>query len=240
MENNFEDNVDTSEFVSVSRIGGGDLTQSPDFKPINVFDRYIIIDNFYQNPEMIRNFAISGEKEPESGGNYSGVMTNDAFITQEHLDAIKIVVGQDVFPSTQLTGKFRFTKEYDTWKQDIHFDPGDNNSCWAGVVYLTPNVDIDGTHFWKHKRTGLESIPLTLEGIQQFGWEGVDDLKVFLDTEGIDRSLWDRTLTIPYKYNRLVLFRPWLFHSPGNPFGNTLENCRLIQTFFFSTLDKPL
>ena len=235
-----QDTVDTSEFTSVAHIGQPNPTEQPNFKPINIFDRFIVVDNFYQNPEMIRNFAISAEKEPESGGNYSGVMTNDAFITQEHLDALNLLVGQQTFPSTQLTGKFRFTKESDTWKQDIHFDPGENNSSWAGVVYLTPDVQTDGTHFWKHKRTGLEAIPLTLEGIQEHGWNGVDDLKVFLETEGNDHSLWEKTLTIPYKYNRLVLFRPWLFHSPGKSFGDTFENCRLIQTFFLSTLEKPL
>ena len=39
-------------------------------------------------------------------------------------------------------------------------------------------------------------------------------------------------LAIPYKYNRLVLFRPWMFHSPGVNFGDTLESCRKVQTLF--------
>src|SRR5690606_11166195 len=34
-------------------------------------------------------------------------------------------------------------------------------------------------------------------------------------------------------YNRLVLFRPWYWHSHGENFGTTLEDTRLVQLFFF-------
>lgn len=207
----------------------------------SIFDRMIIVDNFYKNPDMIRQFALSQETTETSDGNYAGVMTHNNFLTQEHIDTFSQLFGHGVFPSTLFTGKFRFTKEGEIGTQDIHFDPGDNNSCWAGVVYLTPNVEnTEGTIFWKHKRTGLEAIPRTLDGIQEYGWNGVDDLKTFLDTDGVDHSLWEKTFTVPYKYNRMVMFRPWMFHSPGPAFGDTLENSRLIQTFFWSPLDKAI
>lgn len=202
---------------------------------LSIFERMYIVDDFYKNPDMIRNYALSLQKNETSQGNYAGVMTKDVFLTQDHLDIISQLVGQQVKPSTSFTGKFRFTKENDTYKQEIHFDPGDNNCAWAGIVYLTPNIEnTDGTIFWKHKRTGLESIPRTLKGIQQYGWNDEKDLKIFLDTDGTDHDCWNKTLTVPYKYNRLVLFRPWMFHSPGNAFGDTFENSRLIQTFFWS------
>lgn len=206
-------------------------------EPINIFDRMYVVDNFYTEPDKVRDYALSMTKNDGNDGNYAGIMTKDSFLTQEHLDIIGKLVGSLVIPSTIFTGKFRFTKQDDPFKQEIHFDPGDNNCAWAGVVYLTPNVEnTDGTIFWKHKRTGLESIPRNLEGINQYGWKDVNDLKVFLDTEGMNYSYWDRTMAIPYKYNRLVLFRPWLFHSPGKAFGDTIENSRLVQTFFWSEL----
>lgn len=205
--------------------------------PLNKFNRVLIVDDFYTDPESIRNYVLNAEKNDATDGNYAGIMTKDSFLTQEHLDTFGELVGEKLIPSTIFTGKFRFSKESDTYKQDIHFDPGENNCSWAGVVYLTPNVEgVEGTNFWKHNRTGLESIPTTLEGIQKYGWNGVDDLKVFLETDGVDHSLWTKILTVPYKYNRLVLFRPWMFHSPGPLFGDTLENCRLIQTFFWTSL----
>lgn len=200
----------------------------------NLFDRYFIVDNFYSDPYFVRNLALSREKEESSGGNYAGVMTLDRFFTPEHSEVFSYIVGHPVQPSTQFTGKFRFSKEDDTYTQDIHFDPGDNNCAWAGVCYLTPDVEADGTHFWKHLRTGLEEIPRSLDGLREHGWNDTDDLKVFLETEGVDHSLWKKTMTIPYRFNRLVLFRPWMFHSPAPAFGHDLESARLIQTFFLS------
>ena len=204
-------------------------------EPISLFERMYIVDDFYTDPDMVRNRALEMNKNDDNDGNYAGIMTKDNFLTQEHIDNISRLVGHYVQPSTSFTGKFRFTKQDDPFKQEIHFDPGDNNCAWAGVVYLTPNIEnTDGTIFWKHKRTGLESIPRTLEGINQHGWKDEKDLKVFLDTEGMDHSYWDKTMNVPYKYNRLVLFRPWMFHSPGPAFGNTIETSRLVQTFFWS------
>lgn len=199
--------------------------------PLSLFNAYYIVDNFYTDPDAIRNYALNESKEETSGGNYAGVMTHSIFLTQEHLDTFSHLVGHKVKASTGFTGKFRFTKHDEVGKQDIHFDPGDDNCAWAGVVYLTPNVPdlTEGTIFWRHKRTGLDAIPRTKEGIKSFG-----DLKKFLDEEGTDHSLWDKIMSIPYKYNRLVLFRPWMFHSPGPGFGDSLYNSRLIQTFFLS------
>jgi hypothetical protein len=205
-------------------------------EPINISNRLIIIDDFYTDPDAVRNFAISLPSEENSAGNYAGIMTNECFLTQEHLEALSFAVGHKVKPSTQFTGKFRFTCKGDTYKQDIHFDPGDNDCAWASVWYGSKDYpdNCDGTIFWKHNRTGLDAIPRTLEGIREHGWNDTDDLKTFLDTDGVDHSLWTKTFTLPYKYNRLVLFRPWLFHSPADAFGTDKYSARLIQTFFLS------
>jgi hypothetical protein len=203
-------------------------------EPISIFDRFIIIDNFYTDPDAVRNHALSLPKEDVTGGNYSGIMSLDHFLTPEHLSAFAKVFGHEVSPSTQLAGKFRFSQIGNAATQNIHFDPG-LNQVWAGVWYGSKeHPEVDGTAFWKHKRTGLESIPPTQEGIEQYGWNGVDDLKLFLETDGVDYSKWDKTFSVPYKYNRCVFFRPLLFHSPGPEFGTDLESARLVQTFFFS------
>lgn len=202
-------------------------------EPINIFDRTIIIDNFYSDPDMVRNYALINETEEKSQGNYGGIMTNERFVTEEHITAFSQLAGHKVKQGTGLNGKFRFTQEDDTYKQLIHFDVGEN-LAWAGVVYLTPTDHDEGTIFYKHKRTGLIDIPRTQEGIEKHGWDNPDDLKVFLDTDGMDESVWEREMVVPYRYNRLIMFRPWLFHAPGQAFGNTLETARLVQTFFFS------
>jgi len=48
-----------------------------------------------------------------------------------------------------------------------------------------------------------------------------------------DLSKWDLVSTLPMKFNRCVLFRPWLWHRSGTDFGTSVENGRLIQLLFF-------
>ena len=195
-------------------------------------NQYIIVDDFYDDPETITAFVNDTPTEKTSSGNYSGIMTEISLYTDTHAEIFKTLTGgMDLVPSTELNGKFRFTTINDVSKQDIHFDPAANN-VWSCVVFLgkepegctQEDLNSYGTHFWRHNRTGLSSIPLTQEGIEKYEWKGVPDLKVFLETEGNEHSLWTKTFTVPYKYNRLVMFKPWLFHSPGKSFGTEKSN----------------
>ena len=49
----------------------------------------------------------------------------------------------------------------------------------------------------------------------------------------MDESKWIETDNVGFKYNRLVMFNPFLWHSNGDWFGDTYDNCRLVQLFFF-------
>ncbi|MEZ5489758.1 MAG: DUF6445 family protein [Gammaproteobacteria bacterium] len=197
-------------------------------------DRYIIVDDFYGNPDELVRVALAGLKEENSPtGGYAGVMTTEYFLGPESRDVFqKLTLEPSVNSSTNANGRLRFTRENDTYKFHIHYDV-DMQTKWAGVVYLSKDhPETEGTCFWRHKRTGLEVAPNTVEGFAKYGWKDFKDLRAFLETEGLDESLWEKTLSIPYKYNRLVLFRPWLLHSPGPAFGDTLETSRIVQTIF--------
>ena len=194
----------------------------------------MIVDDFYSNPDELVRVALKSLKPEDSpSGNYAGVMTTDYFLGAESREIFqKLTLEPTVNSSTNANGRLRFTKENDTFKFHIHYDV-DVETKWAGVVYLSKNhPKTDGTNFWRHLRTGLEVAPNTPEGFAKYGWKNFNDLKAFLEKEGLDESLWEKTLSIPYKYNRLVLFRPWLLHSPGPAFGDTLESSRIVQTLF--------
>jgi hypothetical protein len=53
----------------------------------------------------------------------------------------------------------------------------------------------------------------------------------------LDRSKWTRYFLSPMKYNRLVIFNARLWHSHNYNFGNSLENGRLVQLFFFNPIE---
>jgi len=197
-------------------------------------DRFIIVDDFYNHPDKLVEVALSRFKEEDSPtGGYAGAMTTESYLSDEHRKIFQQFTGEpSINSSTNANGRIRFTRENDPYQFHIHYDV-EQGTKWGGVVYLSKDhPKTDGTCFWRHLRTGLEVAPNTLEGFAKYGWKDFHDLKAFLETEGIDESLWEKTLTIPYKYNRLVLFRPWLLHSPGPAFGDTIENSRKVQTLF--------
>lgn len=199
-----------------------------------MINRYIIVDDFYNNPDELVRVAMDSFSEDDSpSGNYAGVMTKASFLGEQHKEIFKkLTLEPSIDSSTNTNGRLRFTQANDTFKFHIHYDV-DVGTKWAGVVYLSKDhPSTDGTCFWKHKRTGLEIAPNTIEGFAKYGWTNFHDLKAFLEVEGLDESLWEKTLIVPYKYNRLVLFRPWLLHSPGPSFGDTLESSRIVQTIF--------
>jgi hypothetical protein len=199
-----------------------------------MLNRYIIIDDFYNDPdELVRVALNSVSAEDSPTGNFAGLMTTQAYLGEQQRDIFqKLTLEPSINSSTNANGRIRFTKENDTFNFHIHYDV-DMQTKWAGVVYLSKDhPKTDGTCFWRHLRTGLEMAPNTVEGFAKYGWRDFNDLKKFLETEGLDESLWEKTFSIPYKYNRLVLFRPWLLHSPGPSFGDSLETSRKVQTIF--------
>ena len=197
-----------------------------------MLNRYFVIDDFYNDPDRLVEAALDAQRDGASRGNYAGVMTKEAFLSADQRDFFEKLLQQaPINASTELNGKIRFSKLGDPYTQHIHFDAG--NTHWSGVVYLSKeHPKVDGTAFWKHLRTGLEEIPRTLEGAHAAGFTTPEKVQRFLQVDGVDESLWEKTLSIPYKYNRLVLFRPWMFHSPGPQFGESLESSRKVQTLF--------
>lgn len=198
-----------------------------------MLNRYYIIDDFYNNADQLVEAALESVQQQPLRGNYAGLMTGQSFLTTQHRELFKqLLLEPSIDSSTELNGKVRFSTKAETFKQHIHFD-GFAQTRWSGVIYLSRNhPEVDGTCFWKHRATGLEEMPRTVEGLAEYGWKTNRDLQQFLESDGLDESKWEKTLTVPYRFNRAVFFRPWLFHSPGEAFGESLESSRMVQTLF--------
>lgn len=186
-------------------------------RDINMNVSLIIVDNFYANPDSVRNFALSQEFSVR--GNYPGTRTQP-FLTDDVKEAIefnmqfagKVTDWMNYDTGTSYTGAFQIATASDrTW---IH---ADHNNMWAAVCYLTPDAPhTGGTALYRHKATGLHN--------------RVDD-----SFEGYDYTKWDKFDVVGNKYNRLVIYRGDLFHASIDYFGDNLQNGRLFQTFFFNT-----
>jgi len=187
-----------------------------------------IIDNFYNNPDEVRDFAL--KQEFGVTGNYPGQRTKPFLSdsTKEYIAShLKGIHGESYFPNEtdSYCGAFQYTTQADrTW---IHSD-GNNN--WAAVLYLTPDAPLSGgTGIFKHKATGLVSTPLLEDG-------SVDQATLDLIYEDSrDMTKWEMVDMVGNVYNRLVMYNGDLFHASLDYFGKNINDGRLFQTFFFNT-----
>lgn len=193
----------------------------------------IVVDNFYQNPDAVREFALSVEYETGGGKNWPGRDSIHEHGKEELTQMISDIVGEKLVtkPSNKCS-YFRKTQLGQYGSQDVHFDPNPG-LIWAGVIYLTPTFHpTGGTKFWKHRQYGWEFAP-TREQAEKCGIHKHEDMVEFFNTHGKERGRWLETDNISFKYNRLVMFNPLLFHSNGEWFGNDDQSARLVQLLFF-------
>ena len=62
---------------------------------------------------------------------------------------------------------------------------------------------------------------------------GYPDIATLLAQDGPDLGKWDQLMTVPLRFNRLILYRPWMWHSAAPGFGESAETGRLIQVLSF-------
>lgn len=193
----------------------------------------IVVDNFYQNPDAVREFALNVEYETGGGRNWPGRDSIHEHGKEDLTRMCSEIVGEPLTTkSCNKCSYFRRTKIGEHGTQDIHFDPNPG-LVWAGIIYLTPTFHpTGGTKFWKHKEFGWEFAP-NQEQAQRYGVHSHQDMVNFFNTDGKDRSKWIETDNISFKYNRLVMFNPFMFHSNGEWFGTDDQSARLVQLLFF-------
>ena len=179
----------------------------------------IVIDDFYNNPDSVRNFALS--QDFAVTGNFPGRRTQ-SFWTDDVRQAIEYWMPwagkiNNTFGAAQgqgYCGSFQIATSQDrTW---IH---SDGLKSWAAVCYLTPDAPCSaGTGLYRYRETGACS-----------------DLDFTNQYDGYDMTKWDLVDKIGNRYNRLIIYRGDLYHASLDYFGNNLHNGRLFQTFFFCT-----
>ena len=189
---------------------------------------FIITDNFYQDPDEVREYALAQPFNVE--GNYPGKRTKTFHDWPGLKDGIQSIVkgagGKITWYESEYTSSFQYTTKKDrSW---IH---PDHTTMWAGVCYLTPDAPASGgTGLFRHKETGAVRPPRLEDGKYDEEW-----LNKHCWPHSRDFSKWDMTGMVGNVYNRLVLYRGDLFHSSLDYFGTNKNNGRLFQTFFFNT-----
>ena len=194
----------------------------------------IIVDDFLDDPYVLRDAALR-LTYPEVNSTYPGRNSAQRITLEGLHKEVSRLVGEPVVPITQgqAHGKCRISLASDVGTAGVHTD----GAHWSGILYLSRPEDCrGGTDFFRHIPTNTERAPYSdKESLEKFGApsakQWVDD--VLRDTT--DYSKWELIMRVPMRFNRLLLLRPWLWHTAGESFGDKPENGRLVYLMFFSS-----
>jgi len=191
--------------------------------------RLFVVDNFYEDPYQIRDFAL--QQAYYEGEGAVGMRTRKQFLfggLKQQFESIMGIQIQDHTPDgygwydSGINGRFQSCKA--GTPSVFHCD----SQKWAAVIYLTPDAPpTGGTSFYRHKETKIHHN-------SQIDWSTDIGNKVFNQKTFLDGSPYEMVDTVGNVFNRLVIFDGGLIHSGINYFGWDLESSRLFHIFFFS------
>lgn len=197
----------------------------------------IIVDDFLDNALALREAGLK-LTYPSQQGMFPGRNSVERINIDGLAGRISQLVGEPVeaMPPPQAHGKFRITQASDIGKAKVHVDA----AHWSAILYLSRPQDCQGgTEFFRHRPTGSDRAPYNDVEAATMGYANAKDMVGnILDSDSLDDSKWEMTMRVPMRFNRLVLLRPWLWHTAGENFGETLENGRLVYLMFFASTQR--
>ncbi len=196
----------------------------------NVNPNLIVIDNFYKNPDEIRDYALKLNYEPPENHGAVGYRCESG---RKILDGTKELFEKLLhksIPEGNNLGEWNYSTngcfQWCNGKTPIvyHCD----TQQYAGIIYLTPDAPPNtGTSFFRHKKYKLRNSEI----FSKSDWYK-SDLKY--KEPHLDKTQWEIVDSVGNVYNRLVIFNAQQIHGVTEYFGEDINNSRLFQLFFFN------
>lgn len=196
----------------------------------------IVVDDFLATRDALR-LREAGLRltYPPQKGAFPGRNSQERLLLPQLDEAVSRLAGEPLRAIDPLEShcKFRITLADDVGTGRVHIDQG---AWWSGILYLSRPEDCrGGTEFYRHVETGTEQAPMSQEGIEAMGYRtGAELHDAIIGRDSNDMSRWEMTMRVPMRFNRLVLLRPWFWHTAGEAFGDSLENGRFVYLMFFA------
>lgn len=195
----------------------------------------IIVDDFLTNAHELRDAALR-LTYPEQDGAFPGRNSLERIEVGGLAQQVSRLVGEPLkaISPPQSHAKFRITLAQDKGRAKVHIDSG---AHWSGILYLSRPEDCrGGTEFFRHRRTNTDRAPIDADERAALGYaSGQEMYRDIIEQDSNDDAKWELTMQAPMRFNRLVLLRPWLWHTAGPAFGDTMENGRLVYLMFFES-----
>jgi tetratricopeptide (TPR) repeat protein len=205
--------------------GKSTVTENDIFRLAVKSDTVWVVDNFYENPDEVRKFAL--EQDYHIGGigrGYIGNRTHQQFLFPGLKERFEQIMGKKItkWKEHGMNGRFQYC-----WSGQpvvYHCD----SQKWGGVLYLTPGAPFEcGTTLHAHKKTRARNY-------KEDGWDASWSPDIPGDPH-LDGTPFEPVDVLGNVYNRLIIFDASSIHSASEYFGTVKENCRLWQMFFFDT-----
>jgi hypothetical protein len=180
-------------------------------------DTLVIKDDFYTNPDEVRELALGKTyAEPPAGTPQLAVtaICNEVESRAMYERLAPFLPTVEGNPVVGVNILFRYTLANAQKKIFCHVD----GCSGAGIVYLSkPENCAGGTTIYRHKTTGDEIFNKRNRHLYDFR----------------DPEQWEVIEEVEMVYNRLVMYPGQLFHAITPVFfGDRIENARLTQNVF--------
>ena len=195
----------------------------------------IIIDDFLENVHELRDAALRLTYPAQEGafpGRNSLERLEIGGLVQKVSDLVREPL--KVISPPQSHAKCRISLAKDEGRAKVHIDRG---AHWSGILYLSRPEDCrGGTEFFRHRRTGTDRAPINEVELAATGYSSYQEVhREIIEKDSNDDSKWELIMQAPMRFNRLILLRPWLWHTAGPAFGDSMENGRLVYLMFFAS-----
>lgn len=194
-----------------------------------------VIDNFYEEPDMWREYALDQEYFKGKRGSWPGLRTklfHENNMPLFNLFANKLLYylrdyGFQSFSEFQ-TAFHMVDESYGRgW---VHDDDPKLNI--AGIIYLNETAPVGSGTVIYEDREDLELGKYADKFMRDVLSETKEERAPYQEYRNEQTALFDKSITMESVYNRCVMFDTRVWHSAEQFFGKDKEDSRLTQVFF--------
>ena len=216
-------------------------------------------DDFYKDPESVRNYALNlpystkgkvypGLRSPELSTLDKKFHSTTSF---KFLSLCDDFDQYDIGVETYFQKIWRFSKDKDD-PINVGWVHGDTNTILAGLVYLSPEPDSNaGTTIYSMKKDAIipewmikePNVPDKSKCFREVLSSEIacpiDSVKDYRDMIVDNNNLFEPTVVIKNKYNRMIAYDGDQHHGMTTCWMDNDEDFRLTQVFFIKKIICP-
>jgi hypothetical protein len=195
----------------------------------------IVIDNFYEDAEVIRDYALDQEYYKGNRGSWPGLRS-------DYIQNLDMGLWHTLYKKLMLELKPYGFQKFDELQSSFQLINESYGKGWvhdddphftvAGLVYLNPDAPIGSGTTLYDGQTDFNG--------DRYGEIFMNDVLLSTDQERTQytkyrdeqRAHFTATTTIESVFNRCIIFDPRTWHGADNFFGVEKSETRLTQVFF--------